>query len=101
MARPTCPDAIIRMADPVPRTEQDLLDDLLASAQQLAIDVVEYPADQRDEVMQRISGLITDVACETGCTHEAAREFGAAMEQTIRGYVSEIEASGGGTIGIA
>ena len=97
----TCLDAIMRMADPVPRTEQDVLDDLLASAQRLAIDVIEYPPDKRDEVMQRIGGLIIDVACEARCTHEMALEFGAALEQVIRDYVAEIEMSGGGTVGTA
>jgi hypothetical protein len=101
MARPTCLDAIIRIADPVPRTEQDVLDDLLASAQRLAIDVLEYPPDKRDEVMQRIGGLIADVASEASCTHEMALEFGAALEQVIRDYVAEIEMSGGGTVGTA
>jgi hypothetical protein len=101
MARPFCLDAIISMADPVPRTEQEVLDDLLASAQQLAIEVVEHPADQRDEVMQRIGGLITDVACEAGCTREKALQFSTAMERVVSDYVAEIEASGGGTVGTA
>jgi hypothetical protein len=83
------------LTNPVPRTEQGVLDDLLASARQLAINVVEYPADQRDEVMQRIGDRITEVACEAGCTHEMALEFGTTMERVIRDYVSEIEASGG------
>ena len=71
------------------------------SAQRLAIEVIEYPANKRDQVMQCMGSLLTEVAREAGCTHEMAHEFGAAMEQTIRGYVSEIEASGGGTVGTA
>ena len=86
------------MPDPVPCGEQDVLDDLLDSAQRLAIEVINYPSDERDEAMQRIGGLLTDVACEAGCTHEIATEFRAAMEQAIRDYVAEIEASGGGTV---
>ena len=78
-----------------------MLDHALESAQRLAIDVIEYPADKRDEVMQRIGGLITDVACEASCTHEMALEFGTALEQVIRDYVAEIEMSGGGTVGTA
>ena len=42
--------------------------------------------------------LLTEVAQEAGCTHEMALEFGDAMEQAIRDYVSEIEASGGGEL---
>ncbi len=45
--------------------------------------------------------LLEEVAQEAGCTHEKAREFGAEMEQAIRDYVGEIEASGGGTAGTA
>ena len=67
----------------------------------MAIEVINYPSDERDEAMQRIGGLITDVACEAGCTHEMALEFGAALEQVIRDYVAEIEMSGGGTVGTA
>ena len=67
-------------------------------SQRLAIEVIEYPANKRDQVMQCMGILLTAVAREPGCTQEMAHEFGAAMEQTIRGYVSEIEASGGGTV---
>jgi hypothetical protein len=91
----------ISVTDPVPPVVRYVLDNALESAQRLAIDVIEYPADRRDEVMQRMGILLTEVAREAGCTHEKAREFGAAMEQAIRDYVAEIEASGGGTVGTA
>jgi len=55
----------------------------------------------RDEVMQRMGSLLTEVALDAGCPYEMAREFGTAMEQTIRDYVAAIEASGGGTAGTA
>ena len=42
-SRSTSPCYAHRMPDQVPRTEQDILDDLLESAQRLAIDVIEYP----------------------------------------------------------
>ena len=51
--------------------------------------------------MQRMGVLLTEVAQEAGCSHEMALEFGDAMEQAIRDYVAEIEASGGGTVGTA
>ena len=51
--------------------------------------------------MQCMGSLLVEVARQGGCPHGAARKFGAAMEQTIRGYVSEIEASGGETVGTA
>ena len=89
------------MADPAPLAVRDMLDHAWESAQRLAIDVIEYAADKRDEVMRRMGILLTEVALEAGCTHEQAHEFGAAMEQTIRDYVAEIEASGGGTVGTA
>jgi hypothetical protein len=67
----------------------------------LAIEVIDYSPDKRNEVMRRIGGLLTDVPCEAGCTREMALEFDAAMEQVICDYVAEIEASGGGTVGTA
>ena len=50
------------MADPAPPVVRDMLDHALESAQRLAIDVIEYPADKRDEVMQRMGVLLTEVA---------------------------------------
>ena len=70
-------------------------------AQRLAIDVIEYPSDKRDEVMRRMGILLTEIALEAGCTNDKAREFGASMEEAIRNYVAEIEAHGGGTLGTA
>ena len=89
------------MADPVPRAVQDVFDHAWQSAQRLAMDVIEYPADKRDEVMQRMGVLFMEVAREAGCTDQMAWEFGVAMEQAVRDYVAEIEASGGGTAGTA
>ena len=89
------------MADPIPPVVQDVLDHAWQSAQRLAIDVIEYPTDKRDEVMQRMGSLFTEVAREAGCADQIALEFGAAMEQAVRDYVAEIEASGGGTAGTA
>jgi hypothetical protein len=45
-----------------------MLDPALESAQRLANDVIEYPADRRDEVMRRMGVLFTEVAQEAGCT---------------------------------
>jgi hypothetical protein len=85
------------MADPISSDLQAIIDHAWQSAQRLATDVIEYPHDQRDEVMRRMGSLLQEVALEAGCTYEKAREFGAEMEQAIRDYVGEIEASGGGT----
>jgi hypothetical protein len=85
----------------IPRPLGNVLDRAWQSAQRLAIDVIEYPADKRDEVMQRMGSLFMEVAREAGCTDQMAREFGAAMEQAVRDYVAEIETSGGGTVGTA
>jgi hypothetical protein len=89
------------MDDPVPSVVPDVLDHAWQSAQRLAIDVINYPADQRDEVMRHMGSLLKEVARDAGCTHEMAHEFGNAMEHAIRDYVAEIEASGGGTVGTA
>ena len=89
------------MVDPAPPVIRDVLDHAWDFVQRLAIEVIEYPANRRDQVMQCIGSLLVEVARQAGCPHEAAREFAAAMEQAIRGYVSEIEASGGGTVGTA
>jgi hypothetical protein len=89
------------MPNPLADAEQDLLEDLLDSAQCLAFVVISYPSYQRDDVMQRIGGLLTNVACEAGCSREMAFKFEAAMEQVIYDYVAEIEASGARTSGTA
>jgi hypothetical protein len=89
------------MADSLPPDLQSMLDYAWQSAQRLAIDVIDYPTDQRDEVMQRMGILFAEVAREAGCTPEVAQEFGNAMEQAVRDYVVEIEVSGGGTAGSA
>jgi hypothetical protein len=89
------------MDDPVPPVVPDVLDHAWQSAQRLAIDVINYPANQREEVMRHMGSLLSEVAREAGCTHEMAREFGNAMQLAIRDYVKEIEASGGGTVGTA
>ena len=89
------------MADEPPPDVQDLFDDAWQSAQSLAIDVMQYPAEKPDAVVKRMGTILTEIASEAGCPREMARGFGAAMEQTIREYVAEIEASGGGTAGTA
>jgi hypothetical protein len=53
---------LVCMTDPMPRAVQDVLDHASQSAQRLATDVIEYPAEKRDEVMQRMGGLLTEVA---------------------------------------
>jgi len=58
------------MADPAPSTVEEVLDDVLESAQRLAIDVIGYSPDKRDEVMWRMGILLAQVACEAGCMHE-------------------------------
>jgi hypothetical protein len=89
------------MDDPAPPVVRDVLDHAWESAQRLAIDVIEYPVESRGGVMQHMGVLLTEIAREAGCTHEQAHEFGVAIEQAIRDYVAEIEASGGGTVGTA
>src|SRR6185312_4500759 len=93
--QPACA-TVACMADSAPSSLEDVLDDLLESAQRLAIDVIGCSPDMRDEVMVRMGILLTEVAKETGCTRELALEFASAMEQVVRDYVAEIEASGGG-----
>jgi len=85
------------MTDLSPPVVRDVLDQAWQSAQRLAIGVIKYPADKRDEVMQHLGGLLTEVAREAGCSRKMACEFGAAMEQVIRDCVAEIAISGGGT----
>ena len=59
------------MDDPAPLSVRDVLDQAWQSAQRLAIDVIEYPADKRDEVMRRMGLLLTGIAREAGCTHQS------------------------------
>ncbi len=67
----------------------------------VTLELGRYSSDKRDEVMQRMRVLLTEVAQEAGCAHEMALEFGGAMEPAIRDYVAEIESSCGGNIGTA
>jgi hypothetical protein len=80
---------------------RDKFDHAWESAQRLAIGVIQYPAEKRDAVLQRMGAILTEIASVAGCPHDMAREFGTAMEQTIREYVAEIEVRGGGTTGTA
>ena len=89
------------MEEPAHSIPPDVLDHAWDSAQRLAMDVIEYAPDLRDEVMRRMGVLLTEIAHEAGCAPERACEFGATMEQTIRDVVADIEASGGGTVGTA
>jgi hypothetical protein len=71
------------MADEPPPDVQDLFDDAWQSAQSLAIDVMQYPAEKPDAVVKRMRTILTEIASEAGCPREMARGFGAAMKQTI------------------
>jgi hypothetical protein len=50
------------MADPIPPDLQAILVHARQSAERLAIDVINYPPEQRDEVMRCISGLLAEIA---------------------------------------
>jgi hypothetical protein len=89
------------MADPMPPDVQAMLDHAWQTTQRLAVHVIEYPPAQRDEVMWCMGSLFAEIAREAGCTHETAQEFGDAMEQAVRDFVAEIQASGGGVPGTA
>ena len=68
------------MDDPAPPALRDMLDDAWNPPNVWPSDVIEYPAEKRDEVMQRMGVLLTEVAQEAGCSHEMALEFCDAME---------------------
>ena len=70
------------MDDTAPPTVRDMLDNALESAQRLAIDVIEYLADKRDEVMQRMGVLLTEVAQEAGPGGATADPL---LEPVVRG----------------
>jgi hypothetical protein len=55
------------VSDPVPPDLQAILDNTWQSAQRLAMGVIEYPHDQRDEVLRRMGILLEEVAQEAGC----------------------------------
>ena len=55
------------MADPAPPVIRDVLDHAWEVAQRLAIEVIEYPADKRDQVMQCMGSLLVEVARQAGC----------------------------------
>jgi hypothetical protein len=90
---------IVGMTDTSTPVVGDLLDRAGRPAQRPAINVIEYPAGNRDEVMQRIGNLLTEAVLEAGCTPEMAHEFGVTIKQAIRDCFVEIKVSGGGTVG--
>jgi hypothetical protein len=57
------------MADVPPLDVRDIFDDAWESAQRLAMDVIQYPAEKRDAVLQRMGILRTEIAVEVGCPH--------------------------------
>jgi hypothetical protein len=60
------------MYDSAPPVTRDVLDHAWQSAQRLTADVIEYPAEKRDEVMPRMGVMLAEIAREAGCTHEMA-----------------------------
>jgi hypothetical protein len=73
--------SVVGMAEPAPPVIPNVLDHAWDVAQRLAIEAIEYPANNRDQVMQCVSSLLVEAARQAGCPYEAAREFAAAMEQ--------------------
>ena len=92
---------LLAMAELAPPDLRDIFENAWESAQRLAIDVIGFPVEMRDAVMQRMGAVLTEIAVEAGCPHEMALEFSTALEESIRAYVEKIEASGGGIIGTA
>ena len=71
------------------------------ATQQLAMEVIAQPRDQRDGMIRRLRDLYCVGLAKAGQSRLMARRMGDALEARLRDRVVEIEVRGGGTVGTA
>ncbi len=71
------------------------------STQQLAMEVIERPREQRDGLIRRLRALYCAGIAGSGQSLLTAGRMGDVLEARLRHQVTEIEVRGGGTVGTA
>lgn len=71
------------------------------STQQLAMEVIERPREQRDGLIRRLREIYCAGIAESGESPQTAVQMGDVLEARLRHQVTEIEVRGGGTVGTA
>ncbi len=75
--------------------------DAEGATQQLAMDVIERPREQRDGLIRRLRALYCAGIAGSGQSLQTAGRMGDMLEARLRHQVTEIEVRGGGTVGTA
>jgi hypothetical protein len=71
------------------------------ATQQLAMEVIMQPREQRDGWIRRLRQLYSAGIVRSGQSLQTAGRMGDVLEARLRGHLAEIEARGGGTVGTA
>ena len=71
------------------------------ATQQLAMEVIMEPREQRDGWIRRLRELYCAGIAQSGQSLQTAGRMGDVLEARLRDHVAEIEARGGGTVGTA
>jgi hypothetical protein len=71
------------------------------ATQQLAMEVIMQPREQRDGWIRRLRQLYCAGIARSGQSLQTAGRMGDVLEARLRGHLAEIEARGGGTVGTA
>jgi hypothetical protein len=71
------------------------------ATQQLAMEVIERPREQRDGLIRRLRELYCAGIAGSGQSRQIAVRMGEVLEARLRHQVTEIEVRGGGTVGTA
>ncbi|HTB42729.1 MAG TPA: hypothetical protein VK741_03810 [Acetobacteraceae bacterium] len=71
------------------------------ATQQLAMEVIERPREQRDGLIRRLRELYCAGIADAGQSEQIAGRMGDVLEARLRHQVTEIEVRGGGTVGTA
>lgn len=75
--------------------------DAEGATQQLAMEVIEHPREQRDGLIRRLRALYCAGIAGSGQSLLTAGRMGDMLEARLRHQVTEIEVRGGGTVGTA
>jgi len=71
------------------------------ATQQLAMEVIMRPREQRDGLIRRLRDIYCAGIARSGQSPQTAGRMGDMLEARLRDQVTEIEVRGGGTVGTA
>lgn len=77
------------------------LADADGATQQLAMEVIAQPREQRDGLIRRLRALYCAGIAQSGQSLQTTGRMGDMLEARLRDRVAEIERRGGGTVGTA